>query len=168
MKFTVTCDWCGRSFEREAAALKGKKHHFCCRQCLADFSSRARNPEGYVNLKDYTNMSSHMTQLNEAMNPDRMTPETRSKLRSSRLGKGRCDGYSKIYSKAAHRVVAEQIIGRPLKDGEVVHHRDENKYNNLSENLVIFPSQSAHVRYHIEMKWFISEIKKIEEEGDAK
>lgn len=167
MNLQVTCDWCGRSFEREAAALKGKKHHFCCRRCLADFSNKEKNPNGYAALKDYTNMSNHMTQLNEDLNPTRMTPETRKKLRASRLGKGRCDGYSKIYNKAAHRVVAEQIIGRPLKAGEVVHHRDENKYNNDPDNLVVFPSQAAHAKYHHEMRWFISEIKRIEEGGDA-
>lgn len=167
MKLQVTCDWCGSPFEREVAALKGKKHHFCCRKCLADFSNKEKNPDGYAALKDYTNMSSHMTQLNEDLNPMRMTPETRKKLRESRLGKGRCDGYSKIYNKAAHRVVAEQIIGRPLKAGKVVHHRDENKYNNDPDNLVIFPSQSAHAKYHHEMRWFISEIKRIEEGGDA-
>jgi hypothetical protein len=70
-------------------------------------------------------------------------------------------------NKAAHRVIAEQIIGRPLKAGEVVHHRDENKYNNDPDNLVVFPSQSAHAKYHYETRWFISEIKRIEGGGDA-
>ena len=168
MKLQVTCDWCGTTFEREAAALKSKKHHFCCRKCLADFSSKRKNPEGYAEFKDYTNMSSHMTQLNETLNSIRMTPKTRAKLRKARLGKGRCDGYSKIFSQAAHRVVATQTIGRSLKNGEVVHHRDENKYNNNPDNLVVFPSQSAHAKYHNEMRWFISELRRIDEGGDAK
>lgn len=31
-----------------------------------------------------------------------------------------------------HRVVMEYILGRPLTDGEVVHHRDFNRRNNIS------------------------------------
>lgn len=167
MNLQMTCDWCGKTFQREAAALKGKKHHFCCRKCLADFSSKEKNPNGYAELKDFKNIGSHLSDLNRALNPTRMTPETREKLRNYHLGKGTCNGYSKIYGKAAHRVIAEQLIGRSLKPGEVVHHRDENKYNNNPDNLVVFPSQSAHAKYHNEMRWFISELEKIEGGGDA-
>ena len=167
MKLQIVCDRCGSSFERESSALKGKKHHFCSRKCLANFSNKRKNPDGYAKLKDYTNMSLHMTQLNEDMNPTRMSSETRYKLRQARLGKGRCDGYSKIYNKAAHRVIAEKKLGRPLRDGEIVHHRDENKYNNNPDNLVVFSSQSAHAKHHNELRWFISEIKRIEGGGDA-
>jgi YHS domain-containing protein len=81
MKLKIVCDWCGREFFRDSAQLKGKKHHFCSRQCLADFSSKAKNPDGYASLKDFTNISQHMTKLNEELNPDRMTPETKEKLR---------------------------------------------------------------------------------------
>jgi hypothetical protein len=101
---------------------------------------------------------------NEDMNPTRMSSETRYKLRQARSGKGRCDGYSKIYNKAAHRVIAEKKLGRPLRDGDIVHHRDENKYNNNPDNLWLFSSQSAHAKHHNELRWIISEIKKIEKE----
>ena len=36
-----------------------------------------------------------------------------------------------------HRWAAEQKLGRKLKDGEVVHHRDGNKLNNLPNNLYV-------------------------------
>ncbi len=36
-----------------------------------------------------------------------------------------------------HRIVAENKIGRLLKDNEIVHHIDGNKSNNCSENLQV-------------------------------
>lgn len=68
MIVTVICDWCGRPFERDHAFLKGKKHHFCCRQCLADYSSKKKNPEGYQTLKDYTNIGCHFTEIKKDIN----------------------------------------------------------------------------------------------------
>lgn len=46
-----------------------------------------------------------------------------------------------------HRVVAENKIGRLLKDGEVVHHIDEDKENNSPENLVVMTS-AQHSSHH--------------------
>ena len=83
MKLKIRCDWCGKEFMRDSAFLKGKKHHFCCRQCLADFSSKSKNPDGYLALKDYTNTGKHLSDLNRELNPSRMTPETRKKLRNA-------------------------------------------------------------------------------------
>lgn len=164
MMKTYECDWCGKKFERMECYMKGKKHVFCSRQCLADFSSKSKNPNRYADLKDFTNISSHMTQLNEEQNPTRMTPVVRAKLRAARLGKGECKGYSKIYGILAHRVVAEQMLGRSLTQSEVVHHRDGNRYNNEPENLVVFPTVGDHTRFHAELRWFLCQIKQLQEE----
>lgn len=51
-----------------------------------------------------------------------------------------------------HIVVAERILGRSLKDGEVVHHINENKRDNTPENLMVFSSHSEHMRYHWELR----------------
>ncbi len=37
-----------------------------------------------------------------------------------------------------HILVAEEALGRPLKKGEIVHHKDFNKLNNNPDNL-LFP-----------------------------
>lgn len=47
-----------------------------------------------------------------------------------------------------HRWVAEKKIGRKLKKGEVIHHKDRDKKNNHPSNLHVFPNQSAHDRVH--------------------
>ena len=164
MKVTVICDYCGKEFLREHYYLKGKRHHFCSRRCLADYGNKRKNPDGYLGLKDYTKMGQHFTELNRRPNPTRMTPETREKLRRARMNSGKGVTYTKYYGRHEHRVVAERMIGRPLLPGEVVHHIDGNKRNNDERNLVVFSSQADHARSHAELKWFISEIRRLDQE----
>jgi hypothetical protein len=46
-----------------------------------------------------------------------------------------------------HRVLAEYYFGRKLEEGEEVHHKDENKWNNLPENLEIL-TKGEHTAEH--------------------
>ena len=165
MMYQLICDWCGKEYQRNRI----NRHNFCCRQCLADFSSKSKNPEGYEALKDYENMSRHMTALNLEMNPDRMTPETRAKIRSSRLGTGEGKTYTKCYGRHEHRVIAEQKLGRPLLPGEIVHHEDGNRRNNDPRNIYVFSSQSEHASYHMKLRQFFRDLDAIEKEegGEA-
>lgn len=43
-----------------------------------------------------------------------------------------------------HRMIAEEMLGRCLLPGEVVHHRDGDSTNNAPENLLVLRSQSFH------------------------
>ncbi len=47
-----------------------------------------------------------------------------------------------------HVLVAETTLGRHLEPGEVVHHVNEVKSDNRAENLIVFPDQSSHSKYH--------------------
>ena len=142
------------------------KHNFCCRQCLADFSNKKKNPDGYRQLKDFTNISKTFKRLNPELNKTKMTPEIKEKIRVAHLNSGEGVTYTKYYGRHEHRIVAEQIIGRPLKKGEVVHHRDGDKRNNSPENILVFASQSEHAKHHAELRWFIGQLEKMEG-GDA-
>lgn len=55
--------------------------------------------------------------------------------------------YRKRMGRHEHRVVAEEMIGRPLKSHEIVHHKDGNKHNNRPDNLEVM-TQSEHIALH--------------------
>lgn len=46
-----------------------------------------------------------------------------------------------------HRVIMENHLGRLLNTNEIVHHIDENKKNNLIENLQVM-TKEEHNKYH--------------------
>ncbi len=47
-----------------------------------------------------------------------------------------------------HRWVAEKKLGRPLRQGEIVHHKSRNKLDNNRGNLWVFKSQKKHWQTH--------------------
>ena len=60
------------------------------------------------------------------------------------------DGYKRFRDsgKLVHRHVAERKLGRQLRNGEVVHHKNRNKLNNRRSNLWVFKSQQKHHKVH--------------------
>ena len=47
-----------------------------------------------------------------------------------------------------HRWAAEKKIGRKLRPGEVVHHKNRVKTDNSPDNLHVFANQKEHDRIH--------------------
>jgi hypothetical protein len=64
----------------------------------------------------------------------------------------RKDGYVLEYVNGKqlfqHRLVAERMLGRELREGECVHHKNGNRSDNRPENIEVFPSHSIHMRHH--------------------
>ena len=107
----VVCQWCKTEFERP----HGKARAFCSRSC----SMRARGAGLVANYAD--------------LPPRELTPDGYYYTR---------DGYKarKVNGVQVfeHRLVMEQIIGRPLMPGERVHHRNGNRQDNRPENLELW------------------------------
>ena len=53
-------------------------------------------------------------------------------------------------TRQVHRLVMEEHLGRKLKSSEVIHHIDGDKQNNKIDNLILFPTKSAHTKFHIQ------------------
>lgn len=51
-----------------------------------------------------------------------------------------------------HIVAGEMCLGRPLNVGEIVHHVDGDKTNSHYKNLLVFPTQGHHVRFHVALR----------------
>lgn len=56
-------------------------------------------------------------------------------------------GYIKWFGRHQHRIVAEKMLGRKLRHGEIVHHIDGNGHNNDPRNLVVI-TQRQHMLEH--------------------
>ena len=96
-------------------------------------------------------MSKFNKQHNRMNKKGGWTLDDKLKAREAQLNNSKSEdkAYKKYLGRHIHRVIAEQMLGRKLKKGEIVHHIDGNKMNNDSKNLMVLKSQAEHARLHI-------------------
>ncbi|MCL2194338.1 MAG: HNH endonuclease [Oscillospiraceae bacterium] len=129
-KVLIPCDLCGATFFKTE---KIRKHNFCCREHFYAWNAKR--------IAEYNQTANPMNQPGGVME---------SRLRRGEILRNRGEGktYRKYLGRHEHRHIAEQMLGRSLRDGEIVHHRDGNKRNNDPANLEVLPSQAEHARRH--------------------
>lgn len=59
--------------------------------------------------------------------------------------------YRKLFGRHAHRVIAEEKLGRPLRSDEHVHHKDHNRHNNDPDNLEVLTARE-HLALHAALR----------------
>lgn len=114
----------------------------CVEGCTNDTSKGAKGMCGM-----------HAARVRRYGDPNFIAPEAQRRERNReaqlrRFAEVKPDTYRKLHGKHIHRVIAEQMIGRPLAKGEIVHHIDGNKHNNDPSNLQVM-TQSEHMKLHL-------------------
>jgi hypothetical protein len=113
----------------------------CIDGCQNDTSKGARGMCGL-----------HAQRMRRYGDPNFITPEAQRRANNRAAQLARFDAikentYRKFYGRHEHRIIAEQMLGRPLERGEIVHHIDGDKHNNNPANLKVM-TQSEHMKLH--------------------
>lgn len=152
-KMLVTCPRCGSSHE----TYKSRPQLYCSIECWYN----KKNDPHYT--REVPSSKCVICGISFRVRPSRLRTAKYCSYKCHQIGSGKKGGavrakqmkqsslgkaYIKRNCRHLHRQIAEEILGRALVPGEVVHHKDGNILNNQPSNIEVFPSQSEHCKAH--------------------
>lgn len=142
-RVSLCCDVCGVAFTRYPSQVKPWGPHYCSKACVGKAKRHGSTLHcAWCDAEFYRRFGEQ--DLGDRVNQFC----SRECYMAWRDWNRKPDSYPKDGPVHKHRIVAEALLGRALRPGEVVHHVDGNKQNCHPSNLAVFPDQATHVRCH--------------------
>lgn len=128
----TTCDLCGAAIYRRPSTLKMNAGKFCSRACRnrVHLVTGPRGPNPKLAREN-----------NPAWKGGRYIEPDKGyvMVRMPDHPRARKNGYV-----CEHILVAEEMLGRPLRPAEEVHHRNRDRADNRPQNLKVYASHLEH------------------------
>jgi hypothetical protein len=160
----LTCPICGTIFYRARSHAERNKVNLCSNECR--YQWEAEDEERAQMMRDIAHKGrGAWSKESEQALIKRMTGDTNPAWKGGvtyfskkgnygkyKIKYVRCpDKFSEMARKDGyvmeHRLIVARHLGRPLRQSEVVHHKDHNPENNDPHNLMLFASNSQHKKY---------------------
>jgi hypothetical protein len=126
----VACKNCFKLVIRQLSVLKINKNTFCTNSCHNIWRSKNIRGEKAGTYKNGTQVCNGYSMVLSADHPYK-------------------NSKNYVYE---HRIVMEKSLGRYLEKNEVVHHINLDKKDNRIENLMLFSTNSDHLKFHNKQK----------------
>jgi hypothetical protein len=165
------CDTCGKEFKRKFSFAKETKRHFCGSPCYCETLPQ-KTKQKYLLICDYCEKEFEVHQgqidrrkkelhfccdicdLNYSLK-NNLPVKDDSWPGVRRISK---EGYVRVYLRELsvekrvimpeHQYVMEKNLGRKLKKGECIHHKNGIRDDNRIENLELIENRKIHSKNH--------------------
>ena len=146
-RISRTCPVCGNNFQLLECQTKHGRGVYCSKSCKNEGN---KNKEEGVCYWCDTPFMRHPSEQDKGVKENQFC--SKDCYFDWRKYTSKDSTYRKIGGDHIHRIVAESILGRRLREKEIIHHCDENKKNNDPTNLAVLPNRVIHARIHFSKK----------------